>query len=157
MIVIADTSPINYLLLIGEVEILPKLFGDVLIPQAVLKELSHEKAPDTVKAFVSALPVWLRVELVEISLNSGLEKLDPGEREAIYLAETTNADLLIIDERKGFNAAKKRNLKVAGTVAILEEASLEKLIDLKESFDKLKRTSFHISPDVLDKILDRYI
>jgi predicted nucleic acid-binding protein len=35
-VVVADTTPLNYLIIIGRVEILATLFGEVLIPQAVL-------------------------------------------------------------------------------------------------------------------------
>jgi predicted nucleic acid-binding protein len=48
MVAVSDTSPICYLVLIGEIEILPKLFGRVLVPQAVLAELRNEDAPEPV-------------------------------------------------------------------------------------------------------------
>ena len=41
MIIVADTSPLNYLVLIGEIELLPSLFGQVIIPHAVLAELAN--------------------------------------------------------------------------------------------------------------------
>jgi predicted nucleic acid-binding protein len=49
MIIVSDTSPINYLVLIREIELLPKLFGEVVIPQAVLDELKQEGTPEAVK------------------------------------------------------------------------------------------------------------
>jgi predicted nucleic acid-binding protein len=45
MIVVADASPICYLILIGEVELVPKLFGRVFVPQAVVAELLAAGAP----------------------------------------------------------------------------------------------------------------
>ena len=50
MIAVADTSPICYLIPIGEIDLLPKLFSQVLAPQAVLAELLHEDAPATVRS-----------------------------------------------------------------------------------------------------------
>ena len=45
MVVVADTSPVNYLVLIGHIEILPRLYNRVLIPTALLDELQHPLAP----------------------------------------------------------------------------------------------------------------
>jgi predicted nucleic acid-binding protein len=45
MIVVADTSPINYLVLIKEIEVLPKLYGKIVIPEAVREELLPNRRP----------------------------------------------------------------------------------------------------------------
>ena len=50
MVVIADTSPLNYLVLIEQAEVLPNLFGAVVIPQSVLEELRHPSAPQAVRS-----------------------------------------------------------------------------------------------------------
>ncbi len=83
MIVIADTSPINYLVVINEIDILPNLFVEVVIPQAVFDELNHEQAPTKVREFINRKFSWLKVEEVEQSAESGLENLGHGERQAI--------------------------------------------------------------------------
>lgn len=56
MIVIADTTPINYLVLIGEIEILPMLYGQIFVPTAVFEELKAEAAPHEVKIWLKNLP-----------------------------------------------------------------------------------------------------
>lgn len=155
MIVIADTSPINYLVLIDAIDILPKMFGEVIIPEAVYEELRHERAPEAVKRFINEGHSWLSIKEVEVPANTGLDNLGSGERAAIFLAETEKADMLIIDERKGMRVALSRNLTAVGTVILLEQAALKNLIDLSEAFDKLKKTSFHISHDLLNEILFR--
>jgi len=48
MIIVADTSPINYLVLIKEIEILPKLYGKVVVPGTVREELLRPVAPEIV-------------------------------------------------------------------------------------------------------------
>jgi predicted nucleic acid-binding protein len=58
-LVVADTGPINYLVLIDAIEVLPKLFEQVLVPAAVYGELSHADAPLPVRTFISRLPPWL--------------------------------------------------------------------------------------------------
>jgi predicted nucleic acid-binding protein len=65
VIVVADTSPINYLVLTGYARLLPDLFGEVVVPEAVFAELRSSQAPQTVRDFVLAAPTWLRVQVVE--------------------------------------------------------------------------------------------
>ena len=61
MIVVADTSPINYLILIGEIDILPKMYGSVVVPQTVREELVRLSAPQLVRSWIDHLPIWLEV------------------------------------------------------------------------------------------------
>jgi predicted nucleic acid-binding protein len=63
-VVIADTSPLNYLLLIGEIAILPRLYGQVLIPPEVLAELCDPSAPPEVLQWVRLQPIWLQTRQV---------------------------------------------------------------------------------------------
>ncbi len=56
MIVVADTSPLNYLLLIDEIDLLPAIFGRVLLPQAVFQELQHPKTSPKVRQWLTHLP-----------------------------------------------------------------------------------------------------
>ena len=61
MIVIADTSPISYLVSIGEIDILPNLYGQVLVPPSASDELRHPRAPEAVRSWVAAPPAWFEV------------------------------------------------------------------------------------------------
>jgi predicted nucleic acid-binding protein len=85
-LVIADTSPINYLLLIGHVDILPALFDRVILPAAVWDELKHPKAPPAVRNWVAAPPPWVDVRPSSPFQDATLEALDAGEGAAIVLA-----------------------------------------------------------------------
>ena len=60
-VVVADTSPLNYLLLIGEIAILQGLYGEILIPPEVLAELSDVDAPPEVLKWIQVRPAWLQV------------------------------------------------------------------------------------------------
>jgi predicted nucleic acid-binding protein len=74
-LVIADTGPIHYLILIGHINILPKLFERVVIPSIVLAELSHELAPASVQRWAAAAPAWLEVaESPAVTLSAGIHK-----------------------------------------------------------------------------------
>jgi predicted nucleic acid-binding protein len=101
MIVIADTSPINYLILIGEVEVLPALYGRVFVPPAVCDELQRVRASEAVRAWIAEPPAWLEVRAPSQSSDAQFSRLDAGERDAILLAEELRAGLLIIDEIRG--------------------------------------------------------
>jgi predicted nucleic acid-binding protein len=80
MIVVADTSPINYLILIQEVDILPKMYVRVVIPQTVREEPVRASAPPLVRSWVDHPPVWLEVRSPLAVPDSSLAKLDAGER-----------------------------------------------------------------------------
>jgi len=98
MIVVADTSPINYLVLIGHIEILPRIYGEVLIAPAVLEDLQDRNAPDAVRSWVAQAPHWMKICPLRGIPHRSLDFLDRGEREAIALAEEVQADRLIADE-----------------------------------------------------------
>lgn len=90
MIVVSDTSPLNYLILIELPDILPKLFDRILIPEAVRRELLSPAAPDAVKRFLAAAPDWLEAR-PSPDVDPALRQLDSGEREAISLAVASSA------------------------------------------------------------------
>jgi len=120
MVVVADTSPISYLLLIGQIDLLEKLYSRILIPPTVLAELRHLLAPSPVRIWANSVPQWVEVLNPASSLN--LSHLGPGESEAIALASEIHADVLLIDERAGRQEALRRGLKVAATLSVLDEA-----------------------------------
>jgi predicted nucleic acid-binding protein len=94
MIIVSNTSPINYLILIGHINLLPELFGAIIIPQAVYSELSDASAPLPVQTWIATPPDWLKIQPVSQPSDAILDLLDPGERAAILLAQELNADLL---------------------------------------------------------------
>jgi predicted nucleic acid-binding protein len=107
MIVIADTSPLHYLILLEHADVLQHLYGRVIIPEAVVRELQAQKTPAVVRRWITSPPGWLQIRQIAVPPDPALVELDPGEREAISLAETLRADALIIDERWG---AARRNV-----------------------------------------------
>ena len=80
MIVVADTSPLSYLVLLGHIDILANIYAEVLVPQTVLAELQDSDAPAEVRAWVSAPPVWLQISTLKFRLDPLLERLDRGEQ-----------------------------------------------------------------------------
>ena len=153
MIVIADTGPLNYLILIGEIDVLPALYDRVLIPPSVQEELRRMRAPEAVRMWITHSPAWLEVRAPSRSGDRFLTHLDAGERDAILLAEEIHADQLIIDESRGRQEAKRRHLPFTGTLGILRAAANQGLLDLRNAVDHLRQTSFHVSQDILDELL----
>jgi predicted nucleic acid-binding protein len=108
-LVISDTGPINYLVLIGHIDILPVLFEKVIMPVAVLDELTDQDAPPSVQAWIASPPIWIEVEENPASSDDALlAQLDDGERAAITLAAALHAELLLMDDREGSRRAYPR-------------------------------------------------
>lgn len=79
MIVVADTSPINYLIMIGAIDVLPALYQKIVVPTAVYDELQSEATPTEVRAWTAKPPDWFAVQTVTILLDDSLENLDEDE------------------------------------------------------------------------------
>ena len=156
MIAVADTSPVCYLVAIGEIGLLPKLFTQVLVPEAVVGELTHQDAPAEVRAWASNLPTWMVVKAVPPLATAGLERLQAGERAAILLAESTMADIILLDEKAARRVAAARGLRVTGMLGVLGEAATRGLVELAPAIDRLRMTSFRASPGLLKTTLDRF-
>ncbi|MEM9219876.1 MAG: hypothetical protein AAGD25_36805 [Cyanobacteria bacterium P01_F01_bin.150] len=91
MIVVSDTSPLCYLVLLNLVEILPTMYGTVVIPEAVWQELVHERSPEVVRQWIAQSPPWLQVEGSMGPVDSMLSELGLGEQQAVLLSEKLHA------------------------------------------------------------------
>ena len=145
MIVVSNTSPLNYLILIGQAEVLETLYGKVAIPLAVSSELQAVTTPQEVRDWMAALPPWCEVRAVTLSSDMSLSHLHAGEREAILLAQEIHADAVIIDEQDGRNAAISRQIRVTGTLVVFDEAAERVLLDFPKAVSLLKATSFNVT------------
>ena len=87
-LIIADTGPINYLILIGSIDLLPVLFDKVILPSAVQAELIDPDAPPSVRSWIANRPAWLQVHETPKgqSGQASAKGLDEGETAAIALA-----------------------------------------------------------------------
>jgi predicted nucleic acid-binding protein len=156
MLVVADTSPIHYLILIAHDAVLPLLYAQVVIPPAVLRELQDEETPEPVRLWVSNPPSWFEVRAPQQQIPvTDMPNLGLGEREAIVLAQELRADVLLIDERDGRRAARSRALAVVGTLGVLEKAAAGGLIDLPGALARLQATSFYAPPALFEEALAR--
>jgi predicted nucleic acid-binding protein len=156
MIAVADTSPLCYLILINEVDLLPKLFSEVVIPSAVMTELLHEDAPEAVRGWAANLPSWASVRENPVRNTAGLEKLQVGEQAAILMAESIRAELILLDEKSARRIAARRGMRITGTLGVLGEGAARGMVDLPAAIDRLRRTNFRCSPALMKATLDRF-
>jgi predicted nucleic acid-binding protein len=155
MIAVANQSPLCYLILICEIDLLPKLFDAVLLPHAVLAELLQQDAPPTVRVWASQLPAWVSVQAIPAMSISGLEKLQIAEQSAILLAESSSGGIIVLDEKAARRIAADRGLQVMGLLGLLELAAASGFVELSPAIDRLRRTNFRASSALLKKVLDR--
>jgi predicted nucleic acid-binding protein len=154
MIVIADATPLNYLILIHQADLLPRLFDRVLIPPAVFDELQHVETPESVRHWIGHPPDWLRIEPLRSAPDPSLDHLDAGEREAIALAEEIHADQLLLDEVEARREAARRNLPFIGTLGVLREAARRDWLDLRATLTELQGTTFYVDPALIRSLLE---
>lgn len=153
--VVADTGPPHYLVLIGAIDVLPQLFGRVLIPDVVANELSHAATPAAVRAWMKTAPPWLERRPTARPANATPAR-GAGERAAIALAQATGAQLLLIDDRAGDMAARVRGLETIGTLGILLRAAQRGLVTLGPAFARLRETNFRCRPELLAALLAQH-
>lgn len=152
MQIVVDAGPLNYLILIDAIEVLPKLFDAVALPEAVASELRHPRAPDAVRRWVAHMPSWATVYPAAAE-PEGLLRLDAGERAAIALASTQRAELLLMDDREGVLAARSLGLNAVGTIGVLDRAAKRGLIELETAVSRLRQTNFRGSPQLYSVLL----
>jgi predicted nucleic acid-binding protein len=157
-LVIADTGPVNYLVLIGSIDLLPALFDKVILPSAVQAELSNADAPPTVRNWIADPPAWLHVHEApnRQSDQPSMEGLDEGEAAAIALALSLDADLLLMDDRKAVMIARGKGLRVTGTLGILDLAAQRGLVNFAQAVNSLRRTTFRIPKALLDSLVEKH-
>jgi len=147
MKVISNSSSLIALSEIGKLNLLNKIFGEVIIPNAVEKEVYGEKPP----------PKWIKVSSVTQRLASHILEsgLGPGESEAICLSKEIDADILILDDLNARRVAEKLEINITGTLGILLLAKEKKLIkSIKPLMEELMKGGFRISDELYENMLD---
>ncbi|HEV7266348.1 MAG TPA: hypothetical protein VGN83_15710 [Falsiroseomonas sp.] len=153
-LVVADTGPLHYLVLIDEIGVLPVLANEVLIPSEVRDELDQPRTPAPVRDWIAAPPAWLRIQSApSAAADLRLAKLDPGKRAAIALAAVVGADAVLMDDRAGVATARAGGLDAIGTLGLLQRGARRGLLDLPGALARLVATNFHVRQELLDALL----
>jgi predicted nucleic acid-binding protein len=152
MSVVSNTTPLNYLILIGRVEILRLLHELIFIPGAVYEELTSSNTPKLVRDWTLNKPDWLRVQEIADITDNKLDEIQVGERQAIVLAQQIHSEFIILDDRRARQLAHNRGLSVIGTLGILTTAAEKGLITLRGALDDLQKTNFRVSSSLLESL-----
>jgi predicted nucleic acid-binding protein len=151
--VITNTTPVLSLLKINKLNLLRDLYGAVLVPQAVYREIEAGKD----MAFYTDLTQieWIKIEQIrETNAPFYFFDLDAGEAEVLILAHEQQADLIILDETIGRMYAKQMNLKLTGTIGVLLKAKAQGLIEeIAPLLEELKQKGSWISPALVTTTL----
>ncbi|HZV36171.1 MAG TPA: DUF3368 domain-containing protein [Verrucomicrobiae bacterium] len=154
-VVVSDTTPIHYLILIDRESILESLYEKVIIPPSVIAELQHPSAPEKVSAWAKNLPVWVKI-LSPRSVPEIYRNLDLGERQALALAKELCADLVFLDDKVARRAAVRDGLKVKGTLGIVADAANANLLDFIKTIEELQRTTMHLDQELVAEVIRIY-
>ena len=158
-VVVADAGPIHYLILIDQIGLLQRLFEHVIIPTAVRRELDHGETPISIRRWIADPPPWLAVRDAPSDSRvpaSACADLDEGEAQAIRLAASVEADLILMDDRAGVSAARAEGFTVMGTLGVLNLAARRDMIDFADSLERLRATNFRCRPALMIDLLARY-
>ncbi|MDP8988762.1 MAG: DUF3368 domain-containing protein [Acidobacteriota bacterium] len=153
-VVVADTSPLNYLVLIGQIDVRWRLYGRVVVPPEVLAERTEHGAPRQVLEWIRSRPGWLEARAVRGEQNDpALQQIDSGERAAILLAEEERDVLLLIDDAADRLEADRRHIPNTGTLGILRAAAIRGLLDLPDTLTRRGATNFRVSQSLIDTLI----
>jgi uncharacterized protein len=154
MLVVVNTTPIIALSLIGQFDLLQKLYGRVSIPAAVEAEIS---AAGTSGVGVRELQEAAWVDVVSLqdpSRANLIADLERGEAEVIALAQEQNAGLVIIDERLARRHAKRLGMQLTGTLGVLLRAKQLGMVGaVKPLIDQLLESGIHLGDDLITEVL----
>jgi predicted nucleic acid-binding protein len=158
MIVVADSGPLHYLIILDQIELLHRFYGQVIIPDAVARELCAAAALSAVSGWIARLPEWATVTAVSLEQIATItDDLDLGERAAIALAGAIHADLLLIDDAAGRVEAKRLNLRVTGTLGVLRVGAEQGVVDVPDMLQKLRTTSFYADEALINLLFHQWL
>ena len=144
----ADTTPCIYLARLGDLGILQRLFGRIVLPEAVWRELTVEGHLPGAREFQTGLDRWVTVKATRQTELDGImqaEKLERGEVEAIQLARELRAEALLVDEQRAVEYARWLQLNVVRTPSIYVAARKAGWIDsVRERLDRLREAGFSL-------------
>ncbi|KAA3662962.1 MAG: DUF3368 domain-containing protein [Chloroflexi bacterium] len=156
MIVVSNTTPLIGLASIQKFHLLHQLFGTIHIAQAVFDEVVTDGHEISGAKTETSAAVWIETRTIqdELAVEVLLDELDRGEAETIVLAREMNADLVLMDEKKGRRKLVQLNIMKIGTVGILLKAKQVGLIpSIQTDLIHLRELGFSISQPVIDAVL----
>jgi predicted nucleic acid-binding protein len=155
VVVVSDTTPLHYLILVGQESALEKLYERVFVPAGVLAELGHASAPLQISNWAAKPPAWVIVATPG-PIPGRYEGLGFGERQALALAAEIKANLVLLDDKVARRVAQRELMNVKGTLGIVADAARANLLDFVETVEALQRTSMHLDQGFVRQIVEEY-
>lgn len=149
MLVVSDATPFNILIRAELSHLLPTLFGRVVVPPAVQRELTHPSTPEVIHRWLATAPPWLEIRAPAHVIEHGPR--GRGEREAISLAQELHADLLLVDDNAARKAAASLGIAITGTLGVLTRAADGGLIDLRSAVVRVRAVGLFLSDDLVEQ------
>ncbi len=155
--VVVNTTPLIALSHVGQLDLLRRLYGEIIIPEAVYREVSVKKESICKKAVDGSLD-WIRIDKIKNELAKSMYKtqLHDGEVEVMILSKEISADVVIIDDANAKKHAKYLGLPVTGTLGILIKAKQKGYVEeLKPILEHMVQNGIYISKKVLKICLEQ--
>ena len=153
--VVVNTTPLIALSHVGQLDVLKRLYGEIIIPEAVYRELSIKTESICKKAVDNSLE-WIRIKSINNEMAKAMYKtqLHDGEVEVMILSKEIAADVVIIDDANAKKHAKYLGLPVTGTLGVLIKAKREGYInELKPIFSQMVENGIYISQSLMESCL----
>jgi predicted nucleic acid-binding protein len=157
--VVSDSSPLNYLALLSDFDLLRQIYHTVVIPPAVYREVVKNGAHYPVgKDVQAALGNWISVaeapDPAGVAVLRRAFHLDLGESEAILVPEALEIAPVLMDERRGVQCARSRGMVVIRTPLIYAHAKILGLVgSVREKLDELRSHGFRLSDRHYEQVL----
>ena len=158
MIVVSNSGPLIALSKLGLLSLLQKIFGKIILPEEVWKEVV-EKGKGKAGSDIIAKAEWIEVRKIEeLSIEVLCKEIERGEAEAIVLAKRINADLLLIDEKIPREIAKSIGLNVVGVLGLIYEAISRGIVkrDFVKITEDMRRHGIWISDEVSEEVKRKF-
>lgn len=145
--VITDTSPIQYLYQTNLLDLLPILYGQTILPQAVVEELARGRSQGVALPNPASLP-WLIIRSIrESALVPSIPSLGAGEREALTLALETPNSLVLLDDALARRYARQLGIAFTGTLGVILKAKQSGNVDaVAPILNRLNALGFRLDP-----------
>ena len=153
--VIVNSTPLISLCIIDKLYLLEKLYGNVMIPEAVFKEINAK--PDSIaKRKLDKSLDWIQVCRIKNEMAKTFYKaqLHDGEVEVMILAKEVDAELLIIDDKNAKKHAKYLGFNVTGTLGVLIKAKrIGYIQSIKPLIEQLLSENIYINSNIIEYCL----
>ncbi|HEX4422007.1 MAG TPA: DUF3368 domain-containing protein [Kofleriaceae bacterium] len=152
-IVIADTSPLQYLFQLGILDILRELYGTVLVPDAVRDELRVGRLLGIDVPDPASFP-WMTIRSTSIHAVVVPLGLGTGESAALSIALDTEDAIIVLDDAAARAAAATLKIPTTGTLGVLLLAKERELVpSLANLLVDLEQRGFRIAPALVARVL----